>query len=132
VVPGMVERGQGHVVNLGSVAGRMTYANGAVYCATKAAEKSITEGLRIDLLGTPVRVTTVDAGAVLTEFSSVRFRGDEARVAKVYEGMQPLLAEDIADGILWAVTRPLHVNVSELLLTSIDQANSTMVHRKTV
>jgi 3-hydroxy acid dehydrogenase/malonic semialdehyde reductase len=132
IVPGMIERGYGHVVNLGSVAGRITYANGAVYCATKAAEKSITEGLRMDVLGTPVRVTTVDAGAVETEFSSVRFRGDEARAAKVYQGITPLQAEDIADGILWAVTRPLHVNVNEILLTCIDQANSFMMSRKPV
>jgi len=130
IVPGMIERGFGHVVNLGSVAGRMTYGNGAVYCASKAAEKSITEGLRIDLLGTPVRVTTVDAGAVKTEFASVRFRGNQERATKVYQGIQPLLPEDIADGILWAVTRPLHVNVNEVLLTSIDQANSFLFNRK--
>src|SRR3954447_5273067 len=89
VVPGMVERGFGHVVNLGSTAGYITYPNGAVYCATKAAEKSINDGLRLDLLGTPVRVTTVDPGMVETEFSVVRFRGDSERAAKIYEGVTP-------------------------------------------
>jgi 3-hydroxy acid dehydrogenase/malonic semialdehyde reductase len=130
VVPGMVARGSGHVINLGSVAGYITYANGAVYCATKAAEKAISEGLKIDLMGTPVRVTSVDPGMVETEFSVVRFRGDEGRAAKVYENITPLTAEDVADAILWAATRPPHVNIHNILLTSIDQANSTVVHRR--
>ncbi len=130
VVPGMVERGSGHIVNIGSTAGHMTYPNGAVYCATKAAEHSITEGLREDLLGTPLRVTTVDPGMVQTDFSRVRFRGDEARAAKVYENVTPLTPEDVADAILYAVTRPAHVNVSEILLTPLAQANSLLIHRK--
>jgi NADP-dependent 3-hydroxy acid dehydrogenase YdfG len=129
VVPGMVERGRGHIVNLGSTAGRMTYPNGAVYCATKAAERSITEGLREDLLGTPLRVTTIDPGMVETEFSEVRFRGDKQRAEKVYENITPLTPEDIADAILYAVTRPQHVNISEVLLTPIAQANSLLLHR---
>jgi 3-hydroxy acid dehydrogenase/malonic semialdehyde reductase len=129
VVPGMVARGSGHVINLGSVAGYITYANGAVYCATKAAEKSISEGLKIDLMGTPVRVTSVDPGMVETEFSIIRFRGDEERAAKVYQNITPLAAEDVADAILWAATRPDHVNIHNILMTSIDQANSTVVHR---
>ncbi|MGB7198963.1 MAG: SDR family NAD(P)-dependent oxidoreductase [Acidobacteriaceae bacterium] len=131
VVPGMVQRGAGHVVNLGSTAGHMTYPNGAVYCATKAAENRISEGLREDLLGTPVRVTTVDPGMVETEFSKVRFHGDEGRAAKVYQGLTPLQAEDVADAILWAVTRPAHVNIAQLLLTSVDQANSLLFNRRT-
>jgi len=131
VVPGMVQRGAGHVVNLGSTAGHMTYPNGAVYCATKAAENRITEGLREDLLGTPVRVTTVDPGMVQTEFSKVRFHGDEGRAAKVYQGLTPLQADDVADAILWAVTRPAHVNIAQLLLTSVDQANSLLFNRRT-
>jgi NADP-dependent 3-hydroxy acid dehydrogenase YdfG len=131
VVPGMVERGRGHIVNLGSTAGRMTYPNGAVYCATKAAERSITEGLREDLLGTPLRVTTIDPGMVETEFSEVRFRGDKARAAKVYENITPLTPEDVADAILYAVTRPPHVNISEVLLTPVAQANSLLFHRTT-
>src|SRR6202034_4531173 len=96
IVPGMVTRGRGHIVNLGSTAGRMTYPNGAVYCATKAAERSITEGLREDLLGTPLRVTTIDPGMVETEFSQVRFRGDKQRAAKVYENITPLTPDDVA------------------------------------
>jgi NADP-dependent 3-hydroxy acid dehydrogenase YdfG len=129
VVPGMIERGRGHIVNLGSTAGRMTYPNGAVYCATKAAERSITEGLREDLLGTPLRVTSVDPGMVETEFSEVRFRGDRARAAKVYENITPLTPDDVADAILYAVTRPAHVNISEVLLTPVAQANSLLFHR---
>jgi NADP-dependent 3-hydroxy acid dehydrogenase YdfG len=131
VVPGMVQRGAGHVVNLGSTAGHMTYPNGAVYCATKAAENRISEGLREDLLGTPVRVTTVDPGMVETEFSKVRFHGDESRAAKVYQGLTPLQADDVADAILWAVTRPAHVNIAQVLLTSVDQANSLLFNRRT-
>ncbi len=130
VVPGMVERGRGHVVNLGSTAGWLAYAGGSVYCATKAAERSITEGLRIDLMGTGVRVTSVDPGMVETDFSKVRFGGDEARAAKVYAGLTPLTPDDVADAIRYAVTRPAHVNVSSLLLTSIDQANSVTFNRK--
>jgi len=129
VVPGMVERNAGHVISLGSVAGYITYANGAVYCATKAAEKAISEGLKIDLMGTPVRVTSVDPGMVETDFSRIRFRGDDQRAAKVYENITPLQPEDIADAILWAATRPAHVNIHNILLTTIDQANSTVFHR---
>lgn len=129
VVPGMVARGRGHIVNIGSTAGRVTYPNGAVYCATKAAERTITEGLREDLLGTPLRVTTVDPGMVQTEFSEVRFRGDKERAAKVYENITPLAPEDVADAILYAVTRPPHVNISEVLMTPLAQANSLLFHR---
>ena len=130
VVPGMVQRGIGHVVNLGSTAGEITYPKGAVYCATKAAERSINDGLRQDVLGTPIRVTSVDPGMVETAFSEVRFHGDTARAAKVYEGVTPLTPEDIADAILWAVTRPAHVNIARILLTPIDQANSLLFNRK--
>jgi 3-hydroxy acid dehydrogenase/malonic semialdehyde reductase len=129
VVPGMVERGRGHVINLGSTAGYTTYANGAVYCATKAAEKAISEGLKIDLMGTAVRVTSIDPGMVETEFSEVRFRGDTERAAKVYQNITPLKPEDIADAILWAASRPPHVNIHNVLMTTIDQANSTVFHR---
>jgi 3-hydroxy acid dehydrogenase/malonic semialdehyde reductase len=130
IVPGMVVRGHGHVVNLGSTAGELTYPNGAVYCATKAAERAINDGLRQDLLGTPVRVTTVDPGMVETDFSLVRFHGDAERAAKVYKGVTPLTPEDVADAILWAVTRPAHVNVARILLTPVDQANSLLFHRE--
>jgi NADP-dependent 3-hydroxy acid dehydrogenase YdfG len=130
VVPGMVARRRGHVINLGSVAGYITYANGAVYCATKAAEKSISEGLKLDLMGTPVRVTSVDAGMVETEFSAVRFRGDEERAAKVYQNITPLQPEDVADAIVWAASRPAHVNIHNVLMTTIDQANSVTFNRR--
>jgi 3-hydroxy acid dehydrogenase / malonic semialdehyde reductase len=130
VVPGMVERGRGHVVNLGSTAGELTYPNGAVYCASKAAERAINDGLRQDLLGTPVRVTTIDPGMVETEFSLVRFHGDADRAAKVYNGLTPLNPEDVADAIRWAVSRPAHVNVARVLLTSVHQANSLLFHRE--
>jgi 3-hydroxy acid dehydrogenase/malonic semialdehyde reductase len=129
VVPGMVARGSGHIVNLGSTAGHMTYPKGAVYCATKAAERSITEGLREDLLGTPIRVTTVDPGMVETEFSEVRFRGDQDRAAQVYQDITPLRPEDVADAIVYAVTRPAHVNVSTILITPVAQANSLLIER---
>lgn len=129
VVPGMVKRGLGHVVNLGSTAGEMTYPKGAVYCASKAAERAINDGLRQDLLGTPVRVTSVDPGMVETAFSEVRFRGDTGRAAKVYEGVTPLTPADVADAILWAVTRPAHVNIARILLTPVDQANSLLFNR---
>jgi NADP-dependent 3-hydroxy acid dehydrogenase YdfG len=130
VVPGMVERGRGHVVNLGSVAGEMTYPNGAVYCASKAAERAINDGLREDVLGTPIRVTSVDPGMVETDFSLVRFHGDQERAAKVYKGVKPLVAEDIADVIVWAVSRPDHVNIARVVLTPVQQANALLFHRE--
>ena len=130
VVPGMVERSRGHVINLGSTAGNQTYANGTVYCASKAAERVISEGLKLDLMGTPVRVTTVDPGMVETNFSEVRFHGDKDRAAKVYQGLTPLAPEDVAETIVWAATRPAHVNIHSILMTSIDQANSNVVSRK--
>ena len=100
------------------------------YCASKAAEKSISEGLKIDLMGTPVRVTSVDAGMVETNFSTVRFRGDEERAAKVYQNITPLQPEDVADAIVWAASRPAHVNIHTVVMTTIDQANSTVFHRR--
>jgi NADP-dependent 3-hydroxy acid dehydrogenase YdfG len=130
VVPGMVARARGHIVNLGSTASDIPYPGGAVYCASKAALKSINDGLRQDLLGTPVRITSVDPGMVQTDFSEVRFRGDQERAAKVYQGVTPLTPDDIADAILWSVTRPAHVNINHVMMTSIDQANSLLFHRK--
>ncbi len=130
VVPGMVARGQGHVINVGSVAARYTYPGGSVYCATKAAVKVLSEGLKIDLLGTPVRVTNIEPGFVETEFSDVRFRGDKERAKNVYKGMIPLTPDDIADTILFAATRPPHVNVSELYVVPTDQSSGTLIHRR--
>jgi 3-hydroxy acid dehydrogenase/malonic semialdehyde reductase len=130
VVPGMVVRGRGHIISLGSTAGEITYPNGAVYCATKAAERSINDGLRQDVLGTPIRVTSVDPGMVETDFSLVRFHGDSERAAKVYKGVTPLSPEDVADVIVWAATRPAHVNIARVSLTTIHQANSILFHRE--
>lgn len=131
IVPGMISRSRGHVVNLGSTAGHQTYPNGNVYCATKAAVRVISEGLKQDLLGTPVRVSSVDPGLVETEFSNVRFRGDTERAKKVYQGLTPLTPNDVADVIFFCVTRPPHVNISEVLLMPTDQAGSMLFNRQT-
>lgn len=130
VVPGMVARGRGHVVNVGSIAGRQTYPGGSVYCATKAAVKALSEGLKLDLLGTPVRVTNIEPGFVETEFSDVRFRGDSERAKQVYQGLVPLTGEDIADSIVFAITRPPHINISEIFLMPTDQSSVFHVHRR--
>ena len=129
VVPGMVERGRGHVVNIGSTAGHEVYPNGAVYCATKHAVAAITRGLKLDLHGTPIRVTTVDPGMVETDFSLVRFRGDSERAAKVYANTRPLVAGDVAEAVLWCLSRPDRVNIAEIIMTSVDQSSATLVHR---
>ncbi|MEH2369193.1 SDR family oxidoreductase [Nostoc sp.] len=131
VVPGMVSRDRGHVVNLGSIAGHQTYPGGNVYCATKAAVRTISEGLKQDLLGTRVRVTSVDPGMVETEFSEVRFHGNTERANKVYQGVTPLTADDVADVIFFCVTRSPHVNINEVVLMPVDQASATLVNRRT-
>lgn len=130
VLPGMIERGRGHVINLGSTAGHEVYPGGTVYCATKQAVGAITRGLRLDTLGTGVRISTVDPGMVETEFSVVRFAGDRGRADSVYRGMTPLTAGDIADAVLWCATRPPHVNIDEIIIQPTDQASSTMVDRR--
>lgn len=127
-ISGMIQRGCGQIVNLGSVAGRWTYPSGAVYCATKFAVRAISEGLRMDLLGTPIRITNIEPGMVETEFSEVRL-GDKERAKGVYKGMRPLSARDVAETILWCVERPPHVNVQELVLFPTQQAAIGMVHR---
>jgi len=129
VIPGMVVRGHGHVVNLGSTAAEIAYPNGAVYCGSKAAVRLINDGLREDLLGTPVRVTSIDPGMVETDFSLVRFRGDAEKAAKVYKGLEPLTPEDVAEAIVWAVKQPAHVNIARVVMTSVHQANSLLFHR---
>lgn len=130
VVPGMVARNRGHVINLGSIAGHQTYPGGNVYCGTKAAVKAISEGLKQDLLGTPIRVTSVDPGMVETEFSEVRFHGDTERAKKVYQGLTPLTPDDVADVIFFCATRSPHVNINEVILMPVDQASATLVNRR--
>lgn len=129
VIPGMVERRAGHVINIGSIAGREVYPGGNVYCATKFAVRALTSGLRLDLNGTPIRVSEVAPGLVQTEFSIVRFHGDAERAGKVYQGLTPLSPDDVADAVVWCVTRPPHVNVSELVVMPTAQASATLVHR---
>jgi NADP-dependent 3-hydroxy acid dehydrogenase YdfG len=130
VLPGMVERGAGHVINIGSNAGREVYPGGAVYCATKAAVERITRGMRMDVLGSGVRVSQVDPGMVETEFSLVRFDGDQAAAGAVYEGLTPLAASDIADVVTWIATRPPHVVIADVLVYPVDQAGSGKVARR--
>ncbi|MBW4661273.1 MAG: SDR family oxidoreductase [Drouetiella hepatica Uher 2000/2452] len=130
LVPGMVGRGRGQVINMGSIAGHQTYPGGNVYCATKAAVRVLSEGLKLDLLGTPVRVCLIDPGMVETDFSQVRFRGDGDRAAKVYANVTPLTPEDIADIVVFCATRPLHVNISDVVIFPTDQASATLVNRR--
>jgi len=132
VVPGMVARGHGTVVHVGSIAGEEVYPGGNVYCATKHAVRALGDGLRTDLLGTGVRVCSIDPGLVATEFSEVRFHGDRARAAAVYRGMTPLEPEDVADVVVFAATRPPHVDVARVLLLPTDQASASRVHRRPV
>ena len=129
VVPGMVSRNSGHIVNIGSIAGRAAYPGGNVYCASKAAVRAISEGLKEDLLGTPVRVTEIQPGLVETEFSNVRFHGDTEKAKNVYQGLTALTGDDMADLVFFCVTRSAHVNISELLVVPTDQANSFLIHR---
>lgn len=130
VLPFMVKRNQGHVINIGSLAGHEVYPNGNVYCATKFAVHAISKGIRFDLLEKKIKVTTIAPGLVETEFSEVRFSGDKERAKKVYEGIQPLTAEDISNLVLFAATRPQHVNINEILVTPTAQASTTQVIRE--
>lgn len=130
ILPGMVERGSGHVINIGSTAGKEVYENGNVYCASKHAVDAITKGMRIDLLGTGVKVTQIAPGAAETEFSEVRFHGDKQRAKDVYKGYQPMTAEDIAEVTYYATTLPPHLCINDMVLTSVSQANSFYIHRK--
>lgn len=121
ILPGMLQRNSGHVINLGSTAGHQTYPGGSVYCATKSAVNAITKTLSQEVAGTKIRVTEIAPGMVETEFSLVRFKGDETRAKKVYENLTPLSADDVADAIMYAITRPKHVNIAQILLYSTDQ-----------
>lgn len=130
LLPGLIRR-RGHVVHIGSLAGHEVYPKGNVYCASKHAVAALNEGMRLDLNGTGVRVSTVDPGLVGdTEFSAVRFHGDRERAAGVYRGLTPLGAADVADAVLWVITRPPHVQIAQVLLMGTDQASSTVVHRR--
>jgi NADP-dependent 3-hydroxy acid dehydrogenase YdfG len=129
VVPGMIERGRGHVINVGSVAGDAAYAGGNVYCATKAAVKALTDGLRIDVADTPIRVTNLKPGLVETNFSNVRFHGDSDRAATVYKGIKPLTGDDIADVAVYAANAPAHVQIAEVLILATHQASGSVIAR---
>lgn len=130
VLPGMVQRGTGFVINIGSIAGRQVYPNGNVYCATKHAVRALSQALQLELCGTGVRVTNIDPGMVETEFSLVRFRGDVERARAVYSGMQPLTPHDVAEVALFCATRPPHVSIQDVLVMPADQASATVVHRR--
>jgi len=130
VLPGMVERKRGTVINIGSIAGHELYPKGNVYAATKFFVDAITKGARMDLVDTPIRICTVDPGLVETEFSSVRYRGDEERAKKAYMGLKPLTPQDIADAVFYCATRPPHVQISEMIILPVHQASTTLVHRK--
>jgi len=131
VVPGMVTRGRGHIINLGSIAGHELYPGGNVYCATKFAVNALTKGLLMDLVDTPIRVSSIDPGLVETEYSQVRFYGDRERARKVYEGLQPLTGNDIADAIVWVASRPPHVQVAQMVIFPAAQGSAMVVHRHT-
>lgn len=130
LLPAMVKRNTGHIINIGSIAGHEVYPKGNVYCASKHAVKALSQALRIDLSGTKIRVTEIDPGMVQTEFSLVRFRGDDALATAPYKGLQPLTPEDIADAIIYCTNCPPHVNISEMLIMPTAQAAATVVHRE--
>lgn len=130
VLPGMQANNRGHIVNIGSIAGKEVYPNGNVYCATKHAVDALSKGMRIDLLPYHIKVTAIHPGMVETEFSLVRFKGDQDRAAAVYHNLEPLLAEDIAEAVWFALSRPAHVNIDDMLIMPSIQANATQILRK--
>ena len=130
IVPGMIERNSGHIINIGSVAGDAAYVGGNVYCATKAAVKALSDGLRIDVANTAVRVTNLKPGLVETNFSNVRFHGDTERAAKLYQGIKPLTGDDIADVAVYAANAPAHVQIAEVLILATHQASGSVIVRK--
>ncbi|MDC8005287.1 SDR family NAD(P)-dependent oxidoreductase [Aureisphaera galaxeae] len=130
ILPRMLQREQGHIINIGSTAGKEVYPKGNVYCASKHAVDAITHGMRLDLNGKGIKVSGINPGLVQTEFSEVRFKGDKERADQVYKNYKPLLPEDIADIIWFAVTRPAHVNIADLTVMCLDQASSTIVNKK--
>jgi NADP-dependent 3-hydroxy acid dehydrogenase YdfG len=130
IVPGMMERNRGHIINVGSVAGDAAYANGNVYCATKSAVKTLSDGLRLDVADSNIRVTNLKPGLVETNFSNVRFHGDTERAAKVYKGIDPLTGDDIADVAVYAANAPEHVQIAEVLILATHQASGSVIVRK--
>lgn len=132
VLPGMIARNRGHIINLGSIAGSEVYPNGVVYCATKAAVEVISRGLRLDLVGSEIRVTNIEPGMVETEFSNIRFHGDDEAADRVYAGVTPLTGRDVADTILFAASRPPHVNIDSIMLKPVAQASATSVARSAI
>jgi NADP-dependent 3-hydroxy acid dehydrogenase YdfG len=130
IAPTMIANGFGHIINIGSIAGKEVYANGNIYCATKHAVDALNKAMRIDLLPHQIKVTAINPGMVETEFSLIRFKGDEQRAKKTYEGINPLSAEDIADTIYWVASRPAHVNINDIIITPTAQANTTNTIRK--
>ena len=130
IVPGMVERECGHIINIGSIAGDAAYPGGSVYCATKAAVKALSDGLRIDLVDTPLRVTNIKPGMVETNFSVIRFRGDKERADNVYKGIKPLTGDDIAEVVYYAASAPEHMQIAEILVMPTNQATGTIVSKK--
>lgn len=131
VLPFLIARRQGHVINIGSIAGHHVYPKGAVYCASKFAVRALSDGMRIDLLGSGVRVTSIDPGMVETEFSLVRFKGDQSRASNVYHGVVPLTADDVAESVWWSLRQPAHVTVQDIILMPTDQASARDVLRRT-
>lgn len=130
VVPGMIERGRGHIINIGSIAGDAAYPGGSIYCATKAAVKALTDGLRIDLVDTPLRVTNIKPGMVETNFSVVRYRGDKQAADNFYKGIKPLTGDDVAESVYFAASAPEHVQIAEILLMPTNQATGTISYKK--
>lgn len=130
IVPGMIQRGRGHIINIGSIAGDMAYPGGSVYCATKAAVKALSDGLRIDLVDTPLRVTLIKPGLVETNFSVIRYRGNKTLADRVYEGIHPLNGDDIAETVYFAASVPEYMQIAEMLVMPTHQATGTIVHRE--
>ena len=130
IVPKMIKSQKGHVINIGSIAGNAAYPGGSVYCATKAAVQFLSDGLRLDLVDTPLRVTNIKPGMAETHFSITRFRGDKSKADAVYKGLQPLTAEDVAESVFFAVSAPPHVQIAEILILPTNQASGTVVHRE--
>ncbi len=130
IIPGMVKREKGHIINIGSIAGHQIYPGGNVYCATKFAVNALTQGMRVDLVDTPIRVSTVDPGLVETEFSKVRFYGDKERAQNTYKGYKPLESHDVAEAVVWVADRPQHVQIAEVIIFPTAQANAMVLDKK--